>query len=72
MQIYSVEALSALRVKCRALRSCRDFSPVNVHNMNFVAQVEEHLRDLGAEARKKHPGKSVMTFMDKKMGSHLC
>jgi len=24
--------------------------------MNFVAQVEEHLRDLGAEARKKHPG----------------
>ena len=27
--------------------------------MNFVAQVEEHLRDLGAEARKKHPGKST-------------
>lgn len=25
--------------------------------MNFIAQVEEHLRDLGAEARKKHPGK---------------
>jgi len=24
--------------------------------MNFVAQVEEHLRDLGSEARKKHPG----------------
>ena len=24
--------------------------------MNFVAQVEEHLRDLGTEARKKHPG----------------
>ena len=26
--------------------------------MNFIAQVEEHLRDLGAEARKKHPGMS--------------
>ena len=26
--------------------------------MNFVAQVEDHLRDLGAEARKSHPGKS--------------
>ena len=25
--------------------------------MNFVAQLEDHLRDLGAEARKKHPGK---------------
>ena len=25
--------------------------------MNFVAQVEDHLRDLGAEARKNHPGK---------------
>ena len=25
--------------------------------MNFVAQVEEQLRDLGTEARKKHPGK---------------
>ena len=24
--------------------------------MNFVAQVEEHLRDLGTEARRKHPG----------------
>mmetsp|Transcript_31656 Transcript_31656/g.66573 ORF Transcript_31656/g.66573 Transcript_31656/m.66573 type:complete len:2054 (-) Transcript_31656:369-6530(-) len=24
--------------------------------MNFVAQVEDHLRDLGAEARKNHPG----------------
>ena len=24
--------------------------------MNFVAQVEDHLRDLGAEARKTHPG----------------
>lgn len=24
--------------------------------MNFVAQVEEQLRDLGAEARRKHPG----------------
>jgi len=24
--------------------------------MNFVAQVEEHLRDLGTEARKNHPG----------------
>jgi len=24
--------------------------------MNFVAQVEDHLRDLGAEARKAHPG----------------
>jgi hypothetical protein len=36
--------------------------------MNFVAQVEEHLRDLGAEARKKHPGKSVMKFMDQKNG----
>jgi hypothetical protein len=27
--------------------------------MNFIAQVEEHLRDLGAEARKKHPGKGI-------------
>lgn len=26
--------------------------------MNFVAQVEDHLRDLGAEARKNYPGKS--------------
>jgi hypothetical protein len=26
--------------------------------MNFVAQLEDYLRDLGAEARKKHPGKS--------------
>jgi hypothetical protein len=25
--------------------------------MNFVAQLEDYLRDLGAEARKKHPGK---------------
>ena len=25
--------------------------------MNFVAQVEDHLRDLGAEARKNHPGR---------------
>ncbi|KAL7554854.1 hypothetical protein ACHAWF_018901 [Thalassiosira exigua] len=24
--------------------------------MNFVAQIEDHLRDLGAEARKHHPG----------------
>jgi hypothetical protein len=24
--------------------------------MNFVNQLEEYLRDLGAEARKKHPG----------------
>ena len=24
--------------------------------MNFVNQLEDHLRDLGAEARKKHPG----------------
>lgn len=24
--------------------------------MNFVAQLEDYLRDLGAEARKKHPG----------------
>eukprot|EP00578_Thalassiosira_sp_NH16_P003255 CAMPEP_0181135440 /NCGR_PEP_ID=MMETSP1071-20121207/32631_1 /TAXON_ID=35127 /ORGANISM="Thalassiosira sp., Strain NH16" /LENGTH=55 /DNA_ID=CAMNT_0023222043 /DNA_START=91 /DNA_END=254 /DNA_ORIENTATION=- len=24
--------------------------------MNFVAQIEDHLRDLGAEARKNHPG----------------
>lgn len=24
--------------------------------MNFVAQLEDHLRDLGAEARKRHPG----------------
>jgi len=24
--------------------------------MNFIAHVEEHLRDLGSEARKKHPG----------------
>jgi hypothetical protein len=29
--------------------------------MNFLAQVEEHLRDLGAEARKKHPGMYVQT-----------
>jgi len=28
--------------------------------MNFVAQVEDHLRDLGAEARKAHPGKFVI------------
>ncbi len=28
--------------------------------MNFVAQVEDHLRDLGAEARKAHPGKCVL------------
>jgi len=28
--------------------------------MNFVAQVEDHLRDLGAEARKAHPGKCVI------------
>ena len=27
--------------------------------MNFVAQLEDYLRDLGAEARKKHPGKLV-------------
>lgn len=25
--------------------------------MNFVAQVEDHLRDLAQEARKAHPGK---------------
>ena len=24
--------------------------------MNFVAQLEDYLRDLGSEARKKHPG----------------
>ena len=29
--------------------------------MNFVAQVEEHLRDLGTEARRKHPG----TFLER-------
>ena len=35
------------------------FQPHTQHklNMNFVAQVEDHLRDLGAEARKNHPGK---------------
>ena len=32
--------------------------------MNFVAQLEDYLRDLGAEARKKHPGKSIC-FNDK-------
>ena len=26
--------------------------------MNFVNQLEDHLRDLGAEARKNHPGAS--------------
>jgi hypothetical protein len=26
--------------------------------MNFVNQLEDYLRDLGAEARKKHPGRS--------------
>jgi hypothetical protein len=28
--------------------------------MNFVAQVEEHLRDLGTDARRKHPGKHYL------------
>lgn len=28
--------------------------------MNFVAQVEDHLRDLSAEARKTHPGRSIL------------
>ena len=28
----------------------------NDPTMNFVAQLEDYLRDLGAEARKKHPG----------------
>jgi hypothetical protein len=32
--------------------------------MNFVAQVEEHLRDLGTEARKNHPGTSTLCFME--------
>ena len=33
--------------------------------MNFVAQVEDHLRDLGAEARKNHPGKlSLLRLSD--------
>jgi hypothetical protein len=27
------------------------------NKMNFVNQLEDYLRDLGAEARKKHPGK---------------
>ena len=30
--------------------------------MNFVAQVEDHLRDLGAEARKNHPGKNIIFY----------
>eukprot|EP00956_Cyclotella_meneghiniana_P003572 scaffold4387_cov32-Cyclotella_meneghiniana.AAC.5 len=30
--------------------------------MNFVAQVEDHLRDLGAEARKSHPGKKESLY----------
>ena len=35
--------------------------------MNFIAQVEENLRDLGTEARKKHPGKFLffLKFYDK-------
>jgi hypothetical protein len=32
--------------------------------MNFVAQVEEHLRDLGTEARRKHPGESKSSWFD--------
>lgn len=32
-------------------------SPLRRHKMNFIAQVEEHLRDLGTEARKNHPGR---------------
>lgn len=30
--------------------------------MNFVAQLEDYLRDLGAEARKKHPGEFAPGF----------
>ena len=29
--------------------------------MNFVNQLEDYLRDLGAEARKNHPGASLMS-----------
>ena len=29
--------------------------------MNFVAQLEDYLRDLGAEARKKHPGEHELS-----------
>jgi hypothetical protein len=34
--------------------------------MNFVNQLEDYLRDLGAEARKKHPGglSSVLSCWD--------
>ena len=51
--------------------------------MNFVAQVEDHLRDLGAEARKNHPGKDyknlvqflsiyhLMSILQFFMGTHL-
>lgn len=40
--------------------------------MNFVAQVEEHLRDLGAEARKKHPGKlNVIRSSNYRQSSHF-
>ena len=32
--------------------------------MNFVNQLEDYLRDLGAEARKKHPGAFQMISFD--------
>ena len=35
--------------------------------MNFVNQLEDHLRDLGAEAQKKHPG-----VLDYRSPSSLC
>jgi hypothetical protein len=34
---------------------------VAIDIMNFVAQVEDHLRDLGAEARKNYPGEMSAT-----------
>ena len=39
------------------LKVSNHYNNINLGNMNFVAQVEDHLRDLGAEARKNHPGK---------------
>ena len=39
--------------------------------MNFVAQVEDHLRDLGAEARKNHPGKDYKNLVHFILIHHL-
>ena len=39
--------------------------------MNFVAQVEEHLRDLGTEARKNHPGRSVLYIIGREQSLHV-